>query len=61
MITTSDLTKRFNKLIAVDCLTMKIEAGELFGFLGAVEAPRDVRVESVDDALETGESTIDTK
>jgi len=27
----------------------------------AVEAPRDVRVESVDDALETGESTIDTK
>ncbi|MES1932505.1 carbon storage regulator [Salinisphaera shabanensis T35B1] len=27
----------------------------------AVEAPRDVRVESVDDTLETGESTIDTK
>ena len=34
MITTSDLTKRFGKLMAVDHLTMQIESGELFGFLG---------------------------
>ena len=34
MITTKDLTKRFGKLIAVDSLTMQVEAGELFGFLG---------------------------
>ena len=34
MITTTNLTKCFGKLKAVDCLTMEIEAGELFGFLG---------------------------
>ena len=34
MITTKDLTKRFGKLVAVDGLTMQVEAGELFGFLG---------------------------
>ena len=34
MITTKDLTKRFGKLVAVDNLTMQVEAGELFGFLG---------------------------
>ena len=35
MITTTDLTKRFGKLTAVDSLTMEVEAGELFGFLGS--------------------------
>ena len=34
MITTKELTKRFGKLVAVDSLTMQVEAGELFGFLG---------------------------
>jgi ABC-2 type transport system ATP-binding protein len=34
MITTTDLTKRFGKLIAVDHLTLTVEAGEIFGFLG---------------------------
>lgn len=34
MITTSELTKKFGKLVAVDRLTMEIESGELFGFLG---------------------------
>ena len=34
MITTTELTKRFGKLIAVDSLTMQVEAGEIFGFLG---------------------------
>jgi ABC-2 type transport system ATP-binding protein len=34
MITTTNLTKRFGKLIAVDHLTMQVEAGEIFGFLG---------------------------
>ena len=34
MISTSELTKRFGKLVAVDRLTMEIESGELFGFLG---------------------------
>ena len=34
MITTTHLTKSFGKLVAVDGLTMEVEAGELFGFLG---------------------------
>ena len=34
MITTTHLTKSFGKLVAVDGLTMQVEAGELFGFLG---------------------------
>jgi ABC-2 type transport system ATP-binding protein len=34
MIKTHSLTKRFNGTLAVDRLTMEIEAGEVFGFLG---------------------------
>jgi ABC-2 type transport system ATP-binding protein len=34
MIITENLTKRFDKLIAVDNLALHIDSGELFGFLG---------------------------
>ncbi len=34
MITTSQLSKRFDDFTAVDSLTLTIEAGEVFGFLG---------------------------
>lgn len=34
MIQTEDLTKRFGDILAVDRLTLSVEAGEVFGFLG---------------------------
>ncbi len=34
MIQTENLTKRFGDILAVDRLTLKVEAGEVFGFLG---------------------------
>jgi ABC-2 type transport system ATP-binding protein len=34
MIETKGLTKRFGGLTAVDNLTLKVNAGEVFGFLG---------------------------
>ena len=34
MIRTEHLTKRFDKLLAVDDLTLHVERGEVFGFLG---------------------------
>jgi ABC-2 type transport system ATP-binding protein len=34
MIQTVNLTKRFGDILAVDRLTLKVEAGEVFGFLG---------------------------
>ncbi|MDA4137319.1 MAG: ATP-binding cassette domain-containing protein, partial [Thaumarchaeota archaeon] len=34
MIETKGLTKRFGGITAVDNLTLKVEAGEVFGFLG---------------------------
>ena len=34
MITTENLTKRFDKVIAVDNLSLHVSSGELFGFLG---------------------------
>ena len=34
MIQTVDLTKRFGDIIAVDRLTLTVDAGEVFGFLG---------------------------
>jgi len=34
VIRTFDLTKRFKKLTAVDTLNMKVQRGEVFGFLG---------------------------
>ena len=34
MISTFDLTKAFGQLMAVDKITLQIEPGELFGFLG---------------------------
>jgi ABC-2 type transport system ATP-binding protein len=34
MIETRDLTRRFGDLLAVDRLTLQVEAGEIFGFLG---------------------------
>lgn len=33
-IQTNDLTRDFNGLRAVDCLTFQVKAGEIFGFLG---------------------------
>jgi ABC-2 type transport system ATP-binding protein len=35
MVKTEELTKRFGKFTAVDNLNLKIEKGEIFGFLGA--------------------------
>jgi ABC-2 type transport system ATP-binding protein len=34
MIHTEDLTKRFGDILAVDRLTLSVDAGEVFGFLG---------------------------
>ena len=34
MIETENLTKRFGGVTAVDNLTLKVNAGEVFGFLG---------------------------
>jgi ABC-2 type transport system ATP-binding protein len=34
MIVTQDLTKRFGDTLAVDRLSLKVDAGEVFGFLG---------------------------
>ena len=34
MIQTQNLTKKFGDLTAVDNLTLKVNAGEVFGFLG---------------------------
>jgi len=34
MIELIDFTKHYGDLIAVDCLNLKIEAGEMFGFIG---------------------------
>jgi ABC-2 type transport system ATP-binding protein len=34
MIQTENLTKRFGEILAVDRLTLEVEAGEVFGFLG---------------------------
>ena len=34
MIQTTDLTKRFGDILAVDRLTLSVDAGEVFGFLG---------------------------
>ncbi|HZT95960.1 MAG TPA: ABC transporter ATP-binding protein [Chloroflexota bacterium] len=33
-IVTSDLTKRYGRIVAVDRLTIEVERGEIFGFLG---------------------------
>jgi ABC-2 type transport system ATP-binding protein len=35
VVEAKDLTKRFGKFTAVDRLTMSVEAGEIFGFLGS--------------------------
>ena len=34
MIELINFTKRYNDLLAVDDLNLKIEAGEMFGFIG---------------------------
>ncbi len=34
MITTKNLTKKFNETLAVDRLTLEVDKGEVFGFLG---------------------------
>lgn len=34
VISTSDLTKRYGKLLAVDHVSLKVEKGEIYGFLG---------------------------
>ncbi|MCX6667356.1 MAG: ATP-binding cassette domain-containing protein, partial [Euryarchaeota archaeon] len=34
MITTDDLTKKFNSLVAVDHVSFSVKKGEIFGFLG---------------------------
>ena len=33
-IATEKLTRRFGELVAVDCIDLKVEAGQFFGFLG---------------------------
>ena len=60
MITTSDLTKQFGKLIAVDSLTMQVDAGEIFGFLGPNGAGKTTTINMLTGLIRptTGTATI---
>jgi ABC-2 type transport system ATP-binding protein len=60
MITTTDLTKHFGKLIAVDSLTMQVEAGEIFGFLGPNGAGKTTTINMLTGLIRptTGTATI---
>ena len=60
MITTTDLTKQFGKLIAVDSLTMQVEAGEIFGFLGPNGAGKTTTINMLTGLIRptTGTATI---
>jgi len=60
MIETHELTRRFGDLLAVDRLTLKVEAGEIFGFLGPNGAGKTTSVRMLASLIEptSGEATV---
>lgn len=60
MITTKNLTKRFDKLTAVDNLSLHIGSGELFGFLGPNGAGKTTTINMLTGLLQptSGTATI---
>ena len=60
MISTSNLTKRFDEHLAVDRLTINIDEGEVFGFLGPNGAGKTTTIRMLTSLIEpsAGEATI---
>lgn len=60
MITTENLTKRFDKVIAVDNLSLHVSSGELFGFLGPNGAGKTTTINMLTGLLQptSGTATI---
>jgi len=60
MIQTENLTKRFGKNLAVDRLTLKVEAGEVFGFLGPNGAGKTTTIRMLTALISptSGEATV---
>ena len=60
MIQTENLTKRFGDNLAVDRLTLKVEAGEVFGFLGPNGAGKTTTIRMLTALISptSGEATV---
>lgn len=60
MIELTDFTKHYGEFVAVDGLTMKIEAGEMFGFIGPNGAGKSTTIRFLATLLKAtrGEGTI---
>ena len=57
-IETSDLTKKFDGLVAVDHLDMEVERGEIFGLLGPNGAGKTTTIRMLLDIIKPDEGTI---
>jgi len=58
IITTSNLTRRFGDVVAVDGLTLEVNAGEVFGFLGHNGAGKTTTVRLLNGVLELDGGSI---
>lgn len=59
VITTHSLTRKFGEKIAVDGLTLEVEAGEVFGFLGHNGAGKTTTVRLLNGVLEAQSGTAE--
>ena len=57
-IETNNLTKRFDGLVAVDCLDMEVERGEIFGLLGPNGAGKTTTIRMLLDIIKPDEGSI---
>jgi ABC-2 type transport system ATP-binding protein len=57
-VETSNLTKRFDGLVAVDHLDMEVEQGEIFGLLGPNGAGKTTTIRMLMDIIKPDEGTI---
>ena len=59
-VVTEDLTRRFGKFVAVDRITIQVNSGEIFGFLGANGAGKTTMIRMLCGLLKpsTGKATV---
>jgi ABC-2 type transport system ATP-binding protein len=59
IITTSNLTRNFDKLVAVDNITFSVEKGEIFGFLGPNGAGKTTTIKMLTTLLNPTKGTAE--